>query len=624
MADSDGFGRARRPSPVLALIAGAVFAAPLVLAPPAAAQAPVARRIRDVQGPGHVSPVNGTSVAAIPGVVTAVSGNGFWMQDPQPDRSDATSEGVFVFTRTRPSVTVGDAVRVDGKVSEFRPGGASSAALGRTEIDATATSVTARGTPLPPPAVLGSKGRRAPDAVISDPRPDAETGRFDAAGNGLDFYESLEGMRVRIQDAVAAGPSRYGEVAVLPAGGGTRTARGGIVLRATDPNPERVILDDVLASLPGMNVGDSLPGANDGVLDYGHGDFKLLLTASPRLRAGGLSRETTRPARPGELAVATADLGDLNPDTPRERFATLAGDIVAGLGSPDLITVTGVQDNSGPDDDGTVAADQTVAELIAAISEAGGPAYDWRSVSPRDNADGGERGGNPRVGFLFRTDRGLSFVDRPSRTPDEEIPEETPGVASTSVQAVDDGTGRARLSLSPGRVSPGDPAWSATRKPLAGEVTWQGRRIIVVANHWFRSTSEDEPLFGRRQPPQRPTEWRRDAQARSVAGFVKSIQAVDRDAEVIVAGNLNEREFATPLKTLTRETGLRDLPSELPEPERYTAVAGGNSQALDHILLSPSLQRRKHEFDIVHRGAEFSDRSGDRDPSVVRIDMSAK
>ncbi|MEU8798782.1 endonuclease/exonuclease/phosphatase [Spirillospora sp. NPDC048819] len=608
------------------LLAATVLVAPLA-APHAAHAAAPAVRIRDIQGAVHVSPLNGSAVARVPGVVTALTGNGFWMQDPRPDRNHATSEGVFVFTRTRPRVAAGDFVRVDGKVAEFRPGGASSGGLTRTEIDATATTVEAHGAPLPPPVVIGPGGRRPPPQVIDRGYGDVERGgAFDPRRDGIDFYESLEGMRIEIREAVAVGPSRYGEVPVLPANGagaGTRTARGGILLRDGDANPERIILDDALAPLPGMNVGDRLPGANRGVLDYGYGDYRLLLTATPRREAGGLPREVTRPQRPGELAVATAGLDGLNPDAPPARFAGLAGDIVTGLRSPDLITVSGLGDNSGPDDDGTVAADQTVAQLITAISAAGGPAYDWRSVDPRDNADGGRKGDNRRIGFLFRTDRGLAFVDRPNLTePLPDNPPKGPDPAVTPVRAVRRG-GTAGLSLSPGRIAPGDAAWAGTRKPLAGELTWQGRRIIVIANQWFPRTGDDQPLFGRHQPPARPTEWRRAAQARVVAGFVHSVRKVDADARVIVAGELNDGEASSPVGALVQGTGLTDLPARLPAGDRYTAVTGGNSEVLDHILLSPSLRRDKHEFDVVHRNAEFAG-PDDRDPTVVRISMSGK
>ncbi|WP_433467755.1 endonuclease/exonuclease/phosphatase family protein [Spirillospora sp. CA-128828] len=609
------------------LLAAVALAAPL--APVSAAHAaPLSTRIHDIQGAAHVSRLNGVAVARVPGVVTALTANGFWMQDPRPDRSEATSEGVFVFTRTRPKALVGDAVRVDGKVREFRPGGASSGGLTRTEIDATATAVDAHGTPLPPPAVLGPRGRRAPGSVIDRGQGDVERGgAFDPRHDAIDFYESLEGMRVRIDDAVAAGPSRDGELPVLPAwgtGAQARTARGGILFRDADPNPERIILDDALAPLPGMNVGDRLPGANHGILDYSYGDYKLLLTATPRRTAGAITRETTRPQRPGELAVATAGLDGLNPDAPAARFDAVAHDVVDGLRSPDLIAVAGLGDNSGPEDDGTVADDQTVAQLITAISAAGGPAYDWRSVYPRDNSDGGRKGANDRVGFLFRTDRGLAFVDRPSQSgPVPDDPPARPDPAVTSVRAVPRG-GTAGLTLSPGRIAPGDAAWAGTRKALAGELTWRGRRLIVIANQWFPRTDDDEPLFGRRQPPSQPTEWRRDAQSRTVATFVNSVRRVDAKAQVIVAGDLNDRGTSVPVQTLAQSAGLTDLPAGLRAGDRYTAVTAGNSEDLDHIMLSASLNRRRHQFDVVHRSAEFADRAGERDPTVVRIDMSGK
>ena len=62
---------------------------------------------------------------------------------------------------------------------------------------------------------------------------------------------------------------------------------------------------------------------------------------------------------------------------------------------------------------GVVAANVTLDKLVAAIAAAGGPTYAWREIDPVNNTKGGEPGGNIRVAFLFRTDRGLQFVDRP-------------------------------------------------------------------------------------------------------------------------------------------------------------------------------------------------------------------
>src|SRR5262245_52278292 len=77
-------------------------------------------RIHDIQGKSHVSPMAGQEVTEVPGIVTAAKDNGFFMQDPEPDADTATSEAVFVFTKTAPTAKVGDDVRVNGSVTEFR------------------------------------------------------------------------------------------------------------------------------------------------------------------------------------------------------------------------------------------------------------------------------------------------------------------------------------------------------------------------------------------------------------------------------------------------------------------------------------------------------------------------
>jgi len=81
------------------------------------------KSIAEIQGAGHLSPLDGTAVSDVEGVVTAVASNGFWFEDRTPDADPKTSEGLFVFTGGQPTVAVGDLVRVDGTVAEFRPGG---------------------------------------------------------------------------------------------------------------------------------------------------------------------------------------------------------------------------------------------------------------------------------------------------------------------------------------------------------------------------------------------------------------------------------------------------------------------------------------------------------------------
>jgi len=151
--------------------------------------------------------------------------------------------------------------------------------------------------------------------------PNVETsGVFDPATDGIDFYESLEGMLATVANPVAVGPtSTFGEVAVLAddgSGAGVRSPRGGIVVRPDDFNPERIILDDELlkaagASMPVATVGDHLGPSVVGVFDYGFGNFKLELTTAPTVQPGGLSRQTAPPASVGQLALATFNVENL-------------------------------------------------------------------------------------------------------------------------------------------------------------------------------------------------------------------------------------------------------------------------------------------------------------------------
>lgn len=53
----------------------------------------------DIQGPGFTSPLAGQNVTDVQGIITAIVGNGCYLQTPQErrDGDDRTSEGLFVF-----------------------------------------------------------------------------------------------------------------------------------------------------------------------------------------------------------------------------------------------------------------------------------------------------------------------------------------------------------------------------------------------------------------------------------------------------------------------------------------------------------------------------------------------
>jgi predicted extracellular nuclease len=570
-------------------------------------------RIHDIQGRSHLSPLNGQTVAQVPGIVTATRSNGFYLQDPSPDTDPATSEGIFVFTSATPSVTMGDAVTVSGTVAEFRPGGAAGVTnLTITEIINPSVHLMSSGHPLPAPVIIGTGGRIPPPKVIEDDATgNAETsGIFEPTTDGLDFYESLEGMRVQLTNAVAVGPtSSVGEIPVLGDHGAhatLRTARGGIVIAPDDFNPERVVLDDtIVGSAPQVHVGDWFPTVM-GVMDYSRGNYKVLVTAALSPVSGALQPEHTAVQSANQLAVASFNVENLSPADPPAKFQVLAAQIVQNLQAPDIIGVMEMQDNSGPVNDAVVQADVTFSTLIAAIQAVGGPAYHFRQIDPVDGQDGGQPGGNIRVGFLFNAVR-VTFIDRPG------------GTSTSPTTVMTDATGP-QLSASPGRIDPMHPAFTDSRKPLAAEYLFNGRRLFVIANH-FNSKGGDDPLFGVNQPPVRSSEGQRAQQAAVVRDFVHRILAIDAHASVVVLGDLNDFEFSTTLSIL-KSAGLNDLVETLAPQERYTYVFEGNAQVLDHILVSHSLMSAV-EYDVVHVNAEFATQASDHDPEVARLFIPA-
>jgi predicted extracellular nuclease len=494
-------------------------------------------------------------------------------------------------------------------VDEYR---SSSTNLSLTELVGPKVTVLSQGNTLPPSTLIGPGGRAAPAVARTDNPGDVDAAAvFDPQGNGLDFYESMEGMLVKIIDAEVVGPaSSFGEIPVLPGGAaaGTRSARGGIVYGSYDSqNAERLFLDDAIPTTPKVNVGDKIPGTIHGVLDSSFGNYKFDVLSTPAVTDNALAREVTREDRKGELSIATYNVENLDPSDPGDKFAELAKGIVTNLKSPDIVALEEVQDNNGATNDGVVDADQTYGKLIAAITAAGGPTYTYRQVNPADDTNGGEPGGNIRVGFLVQTAKELRFVDRGQAD------------ATTGTTVVGK-NGKIGLSLSPGLIDPTNAAFADSRKPLVGEFRYRGKQVFVIAPHFGRQGG-DQPLMGRFQPPTRSSETKREAQAQVVRDFVSGIKAADRKAAVVVLGDLNDFEFSQTANILVgADNWLTDLPRTVSAKERYTYVFEGNSQVLDHILVSTALTRgRGVSYDIVHINAEFAVQASDHDPQIVRL-----
>jgi len=160
-------------------------------------------RIPAIQGPGAASPLAGRTVTTR-GVVTRVNNNGYSLQDAAGDGDPATSDGIFVFTGTAPTVSAGQVVQVTGRVTEFNTGAATNpATLANTVTELTAVSAQ---------AVLGAGAVVPTPVALPEPAPGA--------------LERVEGMLVRIDQPLTVSQNhflgRFGQL-TLSAGGRLET-----------------------------------------------------------------------------------------------------------------------------------------------------------------------------------------------------------------------------------------------------------------------------------------------------------------------------------------------------------------------------------------------------------------
>jgi predicted extracellular nuclease len=578
---------------------------------------PKGNLISEIQGAGHRSPFVSMTVTNVFGIVTAKRGDGFYMQDPEGDGDPATSEGIAVVIRGFPRMVPGDAILIkSGVVKEFNPAGEGSNSLTITQIQTNEFEVLGTGYPVPEATVIGIGGRVPPSNVIDDDVRGniATSGSFDIDTDGIDFYESLESMLVQVNNAVAiSATTGFKEIALLSDMGenaSVRTSRGGILLRENDFNPERIIIDDSLRSIPKVEMGDTFTKPVIGILDYTFGNFKLQITQPLEVIPGNLEPEKSKLfAGSNQISIATYNVENLDALDDPSRLVLLADHIVNSLNSPDIIGLQEIMDNDGEIDSLDLSADQSFQNIIDAVLDIGGPQYEFTNIDPRRNLDGGAPGGNIRVGFIYRTDRGLTLVAG------------TPGDAKTPVEIIDNG-GSPQFSLNPGRVEPQNSKFFDSRKPLAAQFLFNGQNIFVIVCH-LNSKGGDDPLYGSFLPPFESSAIQRAGQARVINAFVQELLAVDPKAKVIVLGDMNDFPWSDSIQALQKDA-LTNLVTTLPLEEQYTYIYDGNSQVLDQIFASSGMMDSLIGVDVVHVNAEYyyQERLSDHDPVLALFDLN--
>ncbi|MDP2883151.1 MAG: ExeM/NucH family extracellular endonuclease [Azonexus sp.] len=574
--------------------------------------------IHTIQGNGAESPLKGQNVTT-QGVVTKLLNNGFFMQDEAPDSDPTTSEGIFVFTSTAPTVAVGNRVRLSATVTEYQVGtGSGAIANPLTEL----TGISGL-------SVLATDISIAP-TVITFP---------EASEGDLEHYE---GMLVRIEGTLTVGQNfflgRFGQLTVS-AGGRlekptNRYPAGSLeALAMADDNARRRILLDDGSSLQNPNptpylaadntvrAGDTIAGIT-GVIDYG------LATSS----SNGLSDYRIHPTVAPVFTRANARTGA--PDAVGGNIKVASFNVLNYFTTLDATGSAGCFPGGSRSDcrgaDSALEFSRQKAKIVNAIKALNADVVGLMEI---------ENNGNIAVLDLVN---GLNTVMGAGT------------YASVAMPGGGTGTDAIRMAMiyKPAAVNLFGQAISDTnpihnRPPLIQTfAAANGEKFSVVVNH-FKSkgscpTSGSDADQGDGQGC-----WNdlRTQQAQALRNTVQSLQASSGDSDVIVIGDLNAYGKEDPILDFT-DAGYIDQIRRF-DSFGYSYVFDGEAGYLDHALATPSLSAQitgaRHwrinadEPAIIDYNTEFKQpacatcgpdyysdtvyRSSDHDPVIIGLNL---
>ncbi|MDI1487089.1 MAG: hypothetical protein OHK93_006352 [Ramalina farinacea] len=615
--------------------------------------------VAEINGNRYFPPFNGP-ITNLTGLVTATTNGGStWIRSTQPDEDESTSESIMIFNLVFSwDHTPGEIVTIDSTVNNE---------TGSWKINYFPyrlwnphnVRVISKGNPVKPvvigtstSGVIGNKDMRPPTEQysildngnvfgvpntttrISEANPQLQPTQY-----GMDFYQSLLGELVTIQNVTALGQRAkdntftgphiwvYGNWPVTGQNSG-----GGLTVTDRHANPETILLFDPTDGSSNPNntkLGDSLTDMT-GIIDWIAGHYYLRPLTAPKVKS---TRAPVIPPSSGvkssgasalmlssgvksnglcnALSVASYNLDESVPGD--LRIPLLVNHISTYLGKPSVIFIQGVMDDSGTTDDGSVHANITLSILTQGLKERTGIPYDFLYIDPLNNADSPPWGYSLRSAYLFNP---LEVrLHRPNRGNPTDLEAVLPGPS---------------LRFNPGllylplvfRNSP---------KPLIAhwETTDGQGNFFTVNMDWENYWGSRWTMQADERPPVDPNIKDRNDKANVTGSFIAQILAQDPNAAIIAAGCFHEFAFVEPLKRLVQISGLQDLDvvSGIPEVERYTSTwstSGGQVQ-LDHMYVSPSIARQvgNGDFEHIHLNtwASEEDSASSYDPTVARLNV---
>ncbi len=637
-----------------------------------------------IQSDRHRSPLWGKKVITS-GIVTALE-NVEWyprgidliIQDPNGDGIDETSDALHVHLDSDASdVQIGDMIEVSGTVWEQMTLD-STQNMSKTVIrNVTATKILSSNNTLPEPVLLGFDGRHIPDQTLSTYKGNLNFKTYLTLTDGIDFWESLEGMRVKIRNPRITGfrggheelarqsVQSYITLNVLPDGkrrnykatfaGGVREnfMQGDFSPEVLQISTGNLSVNDILNNEDYYNIGDIIETDVVGNISFemnlfGGGEYTLVLP----LKDEAFSNNDLKRREP-DFPSFTADVNcnTINPSKTHWPLECRPRTTLKGEGNK-LTVATYNLKNLSSNEDGTIDyGNERMAEMgktirfnlqcpdivnLVEVQDDNGQDLQGGTGASKTLKGIIESAKCEEQGVIYKTvnidpinhseggqpggNIRVAIIYNSARVgfKSRNNPLYNGNILNRELRETTV-TKEGDLSVNPGRIFPLSEQFRNTRKSIVAQFEFMGEKVFLIGNH-LNSKLGDSSFWGERQPPFIGSDEKRHASATLLSQFVRIINLRnDQKANVIVLGDMNAEYNERSMLALENNGELTNLmfQDDLTSPEdRYTHNYNGQSSAIDFIFASKNLMLKKPQLEPIHINSDFMGRLSDHDPVV--------